>query len=106
MPPAGTNVSIERDVFPTLVGRGLYGYEASGYWLDIGTPERYLQGTYDILEGKVTTEVGGRLRGSGLIARRRRDRRGPRGRAGAGRAGLLGWRRGRWSAIEACSARA
>ena len=22
MPPAGTNVSIERDVFPTLVGRG------------------------------------------------------------------------------------
>ena len=25
MPPAGTNVSIEREVFPTLVGRGLYG---------------------------------------------------------------------------------
>ena len=67
MPPAGTNVSIERDVFPTLVGRGLFGYEASGYWLDIGTPDRYLQGTYDILEGKVTTEVGRQLRGSGLM---------------------------------------
>ena len=67
MPPAGTNVSIERDVFPTLVGRGLFGYEASGYWLDIGTPARYLQGTYDILEGKVATEVGRRLRGSGLV---------------------------------------
>ena len=38
--------------FPTLVGNGLYGYEASGYWLDIGTPERYLQATYDILEGQ------------------------------------------------------
>jgi len=67
MPPAGTNVSIERDVFPTLVGRGLYGYEANGYWLDIGTPDRYLQGTYDILEGTVTTEVGRHLRESGLM---------------------------------------
>jgi len=65
--PAGTNISIERDVFPTLIGRGLYGYEASGYWLDIGTPDRYLKGTYDILEGKVNTEVGRELRGSGLV---------------------------------------
>ena len=29
-----------------------------GYWLDIGTPERYLQGTFDILEGAVATAVG------------------------------------------------
>ena len=28
-PPAGTRISIEREVFPTLVGHGLYGYEAS-----------------------------------------------------------------------------
>jgi mannose-1-phosphate guanylyltransferase len=67
MAPAGTNISIERDVFPTLIGRGLYGYEASGYWLDIGTPDRYLKGTYDILEGKVNTDVGRQLRGSGLV---------------------------------------
>jgi mannose-1-phosphate guanylyltransferase len=58
VPPAGTNSSIEREVFPALVGRGLYGYESDGYWLDIGTPERYLQGTYDILEGAVSTEIG------------------------------------------------
>jgi mannose-1-phosphate guanylyltransferase len=56
MAPAGETISIERDVFPELVGAGLYGYEASGYWLDIGTPDRYLQATYDILEGKVTTD--------------------------------------------------
>jgi mannose-1-phosphate guanylyltransferase len=61
MAPAGTNSSIERDVFPRLVGRGLFGYEASGYWLDIGTPQRYLQGTFDILEGIVRTEIGDRL---------------------------------------------
>jgi mannose-1-phosphate guanylyltransferase len=58
MAPPGTNISIERDVFPTLVGRGLYGYGADGYWLDIGTPDGYLQGTFDILEGNVHTEVG------------------------------------------------
>jgi mannose-1-phosphate guanylyltransferase len=58
MAPAGTNISIERDVFPTLVGHGLFGYAASGYWLDIGTPERYLQATFDILEGNVSTNIG------------------------------------------------
>src|SRR5436305_4603494 len=61
MAPSGSNISIERDVFPTLVGRGLYGFPAQGYWLDIGTPDRYLQGTFDILEGNVATELGARL---------------------------------------------
>lgn len=56
--PAGTNISMERDVFPGLVGRGLYGFAASGYWLDIGTPGRYLQATFDILSGRVRTEAG------------------------------------------------
>jgi mannose-1-phosphate guanylyltransferase len=53
--------SIERDVFPRLVGDGLYGYVGDGYWMDIGTPDRYLQGTLDILEGIVLTEVGRRI---------------------------------------------
>jgi mannose-1-phosphate guanylyltransferase len=66
MAPAGTNISIERDVFPKLVDHGLFGYEASGYWLDIGTPSRYLRATYDILEGKVMTKVGARLTEAGM----------------------------------------
>jgi mannose-1-phosphate guanylyltransferase len=66
MAPAGSRISIERDVFPKLIGRGLYGYEASGYWLDIGTPERYLQGTFDILERTVQTEIGDLLGPSGV----------------------------------------
>jgi mannose-1-phosphate guanylyltransferase len=66
MPPAGTNVSIEREVFPRLVGNGLYGYTASGYWLDIGTPDRYLKATYDILEGTVRTELGRQLSENGM----------------------------------------
>ena len=47
--------SIERDVFPQLVGNGLYGCVSDNYWLDIGTPARYLQATWDILEGAVGT---------------------------------------------------
>ena len=55
--PAGREVSIEREVFPRLVGRGLHGLALEGYWMDIGTPERYLQATWDILEGRVETDA-------------------------------------------------
>jgi mannose-1-phosphate guanylyltransferase len=65
--PADRNVSIEREVWPQLVGDGLYGFPSESYWLDIGTPARYLQGTFDILEGKVKTAVGERL-GDGYLA--------------------------------------
>jgi mannose-1-phosphate guanylyltransferase len=58
----GRAVSIEREVWPALVGHGLYAYAADdAYWLDIGTPRRYLQGTADILEGHVDTQVSERL---------------------------------------------
>ncbi|MBD0282932.1 MAG: NDP-sugar synthase [Thermoleophilaceae bacterium] len=49
--PGGRPVSFEREVFPGLVGEGLYGYPAAGYWIDIGTPERYLEATWDLLAG-------------------------------------------------------
>ncbi len=67
------NVSIEREVWPRLVGDGLYGYGAEGaYWLDIGTPNRYLQGTRDILSGAVQTTLpplatGPHVRGPVLV---------------------------------------
>jgi mannose-1-phosphate guanylyltransferase len=62
----GVRVSFERDVFPALVGAGLYAFEADGYWLDIGTPDRYLKGTRDILEGTVKTVVGASM-GNGSL---------------------------------------
>ena len=64
--PAGRAVSIEREVFPRLVGQGLYGLPLDGYWMDIGTPERYLQASWDILESTVETEVSARLDGDGF----------------------------------------
>ena len=61
------NVSIERVVWPALVGDGLYGTAHRGaYWLDIGTPERYLQASADILAGTVETAVGERLDAQGI----------------------------------------
>jgi mannose-1-phosphate guanylyltransferase len=53
--------SIERDVFPRLVGNGLYAQLCDGYWLDIGTPARYLEATFDILEGTMASAVSERL---------------------------------------------
>jgi mannose-1-phosphate guanylyltransferase len=55
--PPGRPVSIETEVFPRLVGDGLCALRLDGYWMDIGTHERYLQATWDVLEGRVATEV-------------------------------------------------
>jgi mannose-1-phosphate guanylyltransferase len=59
--PPDREVSIEREVFPAMVGAGLHGLRLQGYWMDIGTPARYLQASWDILEGRVKTGVGERL---------------------------------------------
>lgn len=59
--PPDRNVSIEREVWPLLVDHGLYGFPSESYWLDIGTPDRYLQATFDIIEGNVRTAVCERL---------------------------------------------
>jgi mannose-1-phosphate guanylyltransferase len=55
--PPDREVSIEREVFPRLIGDGLGALRLDGYWMDIGTPERYLQASWDILEGRVKTRV-------------------------------------------------
>ncbi len=46
-------VSIEREIFPELVeAKSLYALDSPAYWLDTGTPERYLQAQLDILRGR------------------------------------------------------
>jgi mannose-1-phosphate guanylyltransferase len=49
------SLSIERDVFPALIADGLpiYGFSSDAYWIDLGTPEKYLQAHFDMLDGKV-----------------------------------------------------
>lgn len=65
--PAGRACSFEREVFPRLVGDGLYGWAADGYWIDIGTPERYLESTYDLLAGAVESTLPPRDETGSLI---------------------------------------
>jgi mannose-1-phosphate guanylyltransferase len=65
--PGGRAVSFEREVFPRLVGDGLHGWAADGYWIDIGTPERYLEATIDLLSGAVESRLPPRDETGSLI---------------------------------------
>jgi NDP-sugar pyrophosphorylase family protein len=52
--PKDTAWSIERSYFPSLVERGetFVAYIYRGYWIDIGTPEKYLRVHRDIMDGR------------------------------------------------------
>jgi NDP-sugar pyrophosphorylase family protein len=68
--PPGVNHSIERRFFPALLERGdvVLGYVHRGYWIDIGTPEKYLQVHRDILERRFPVVLDGEASGSGTRA--------------------------------------
>src|SRR5687767_10779516 len=52
--PKDTAWSIERSFFPSLIERGetFVAYIYDGYWIDIGTPAKYLQVHRDIMDGR------------------------------------------------------
>ena len=52
--PPNTKYSFEREVFPQMLAdaRPVYAYSFDNYWMDMGTPEKYLQLHRDILSGK------------------------------------------------------
>ena len=52
--PKDTAWSIERSFFPSLIERGetFVAYVYDGYWIDIGTPAKYLQVHRDIMDGR------------------------------------------------------
>ena len=52
--PKYTPWSIERSFFPSLIERGetFVAYIDRGYWIDIGTPEKYMQVHRDIMDGR------------------------------------------------------
>ena len=56
--PSNVAWSIERSYFPSLVERNetFVGYIYNGYWIDIGTPEKYMQVHRDIMDGRYRTE--------------------------------------------------
>lgn len=54
--PKDTAWSIERSYFPSLVDRGetFVAYVYDGYWIDIGTPEKYVAVHRDIMDHRFT----------------------------------------------------
>lgn len=50
---AGRPVSVEREVFPKLLEKGkrIAVYKGCNYWLDLGTPEKYMQVHWDTFQG-------------------------------------------------------
>jgi mannose-1-phosphate guanylyltransferase len=67
--PAGVNHSIERGFFPALLARGdlVLGPVHRGYWIDIGTPEKYLQVHRDILNRRFPVPLDGVPRAEGFV---------------------------------------
>jgi mannose-1-phosphate guanylyltransferase len=56
---AGKVSSVERDVFPALLNSGalVVGYLDDTYFLDLGTPYSYVQGSADLVTGKVASPL-------------------------------------------------
>ena len=55
--PAGRVVSVERETFPGLLASGarVFGHVDSSYWLDLGTPAAFVQGSADLVTGIAPT---------------------------------------------------
>ena len=51
--PTGRPVSVERETFPELVTSGalVLGHVDAAYWLDLGTPAAFVQGSADLVRG-------------------------------------------------------
>jgi mannose-1-phosphate guanylyltransferase len=56
--PTGLTVSIERETFPRMLQERhrLYAMTSDEYWIDIGTPDQYLNANTDVLAGRMGPE--------------------------------------------------
>jgi NDP-sugar pyrophosphorylase family protein len=67
--PEGTVHSIERGFFPELLRRGdrVFAHVHRAYWIDIGTPEKYLQVHRDVLRQRFPVALTGIEKAGGWI---------------------------------------
>ncbi|SDI34131.1 nucleotidyltransferase family protein [Paenibacillus naphthalenovorans] len=66
--PPDREVSIERETFPLLITRnvGVYGKVISGYWMDMGTKDRYRRIHWDVLNRVNNLPIPGKESGKGI----------------------------------------
>ncbi|XOB66398.1 sugar phosphate nucleotidyltransferase [Deferribacteres bacterium DY0037] len=59
--PEDSNFDFSKDLFPKLMASGidLFGYNAKGYWRDVGNPDSYRAALLDILNEDVTLPLEG-----------------------------------------------
>jgi len=57
--PVGQHYMFERGLFPKLleVGSPVYGYIYKGYWLDMGTPQKYFSLNMDLISSKTKSPL-------------------------------------------------
>src|SRR5206468_3717689 len=55
--PPGRVVSVERETFPGFIASDqvLMGFVDTAYWLDVGTPETFVQGSCDLVLGRLAS---------------------------------------------------
>jgi len=55
--PPGRVVSVERETFPAFIASDqvLMGFVDTAYWLDVGTPETFVQGSCDLVLGRLAS---------------------------------------------------
>jgi NDP-sugar pyrophosphorylase family protein len=68
--PDGVPYSIERGYFPSLVERGetFVAHVSRGYWIDIGTPDKYREAHRDIMDGRFAADPFGTAPGRTIVA--------------------------------------
>ena len=61
--------SAERELFPRLVAEGarLFAMGTDAYWMDIGTPEKYVRANMDALSGTFPTDAAGAIGPDGVL---------------------------------------
>ena len=67
--PAGREVSVEREVFPSLLadGKRVQAYVDNTYWRDMGTPEDFVRGSADLVRGIAPSPALTGPRGESLV---------------------------------------
>ncbi|MGE4317560.1 MAG: sugar phosphate nucleotidyltransferase [Deferribacterales bacterium] len=59
--PEDSNFDFSKDLFPKLMASGIdiFGYNAKGYWRDVGNPDSYRAALLDIMDGQVSLPMAG-----------------------------------------------
>nr|WP_235831515.1 NDP-sugar synthase [Gordonia zhaorongruii] len=67
--PAGRSVSVEREVFPSILaaGRHIHAHVDAAYWRDMGTPEDFVRGSADLVRGIAPSPALSKSCGEALV---------------------------------------